>query len=246
MLRLGPIRMYSCGPTVYSFAHIGNFRTFLVADLLRRVLERAGYVVRQVMNITDVGHMTDESSAEAVDKMLLAVEDEGRLSDFTIRDHFLTRVFASARLRAVKTMRDLVRFQATHKLLLLGHGQVGMRSLGRVVANAEHRPWGEVRALYAAGVAEVLSRPARRPAMINVFQHAFGFVSERLGPREKRHFDALLRSYLETRVPVGAVTTLLRSWVERFDVPYLAEQVLFEPYPVELVSLLDSGKGRAV
>lgn len=51
--------MYSCGPTVYDFAHIGNFRSFLFGDVLRRFLEFAGYDVRHVMNITDVGHMTE-------------------------------------------------------------------------------------------------------------------------------------------------------------------------------------------
>ncbi|MFN9343310.1 MAG: hypothetical protein ACK6DB_12065 [Planctomycetota bacterium] len=58
-LEPGKVRMYSCGPTVYDFAHIGNFRTFLFGDVLRRFLELAGYEVNQVMNITDVGHMTD-------------------------------------------------------------------------------------------------------------------------------------------------------------------------------------------
>src|SRR2546426_1505021 len=57
--------MYNCGPTVYSFAHIGNFATFLMADLLRRHLESTGYQVLQVMNITDVGHLTDDSLADA-------------------------------------------------------------------------------------------------------------------------------------------------------------------------------------
>ncbi len=71
------VRMYSCGPTVYRYAHLGNLRTFLLADLVRRALEFEGYAVTQVMNITDVGHMTDESSPGAVDKMLLAAEDEG-------------------------------------------------------------------------------------------------------------------------------------------------------------------------
>lgn len=56
--------MYSCGPTVYDFAHIGNFRTFLFADLLRRFLEAAGWQVHQVMNITDVGHMTEDDLAD--------------------------------------------------------------------------------------------------------------------------------------------------------------------------------------
>ena len=71
------VRMYTCGPTVYRYAHLGNLRTFMLADLIRRVLVFEGSRVTQVMNITDVGHMTDESSPEAIDKMLLAMEDEG-------------------------------------------------------------------------------------------------------------------------------------------------------------------------
>lgn len=58
------VSMYNCGPTVYDFAHIGNFKTFLFADVLRRFLELAGYDVHQVMNITDVGHMTDDHLAD--------------------------------------------------------------------------------------------------------------------------------------------------------------------------------------
>ncbi|MCH2135308.1 MAG: cysteine--tRNA ligase [Phycisphaerales bacterium] len=70
----GPIRFYSCGPTVYDYAHIGNFRAFLAADVLRRVLEFNGHDVRHVMNITDVGHMTDDASADGggEDKMQVA------------------------------------------------------------------------------------------------------------------------------------------------------------------------------
>jgi len=56
----GIVRMYNCGPTVYSRVHIGNLRAFLFADLLRRWLEYLGFEVRQVMNITDVGHLTDD------------------------------------------------------------------------------------------------------------------------------------------------------------------------------------------
>jgi len=58
------VALYSCGPTVYDFAHIGNFRSFLFADLLRRFLEVAGYQVDHVMNLTDVGHMTEDDLAD--------------------------------------------------------------------------------------------------------------------------------------------------------------------------------------
>jgi cysteinyl-tRNA synthetase len=68
------ITFYSCGPTVYDDAHIGNFRSFLNADVLRRTLELLGHRVRHVMNITDVGHMTEDSSADGggEDKMAVA------------------------------------------------------------------------------------------------------------------------------------------------------------------------------
>src|SRR3974390_1550482 len=57
--------MYCCGPTVYDFAHIGNWRTFIFADLVRRCLEFNGYTVRHVMNITDVEDKIIRSVAEA-------------------------------------------------------------------------------------------------------------------------------------------------------------------------------------
>ena len=68
------VTFYSCGPTVYDFAHIGNFRAFLNADILRRTLEAIGYKVKQVMNITDVGHMTEDNLADGggEDKMEVA------------------------------------------------------------------------------------------------------------------------------------------------------------------------------
>ena len=68
------VTMYTCGPTVYDYAHIGNFRSFVFYDVLRRFLEFAGYPVHQVLNITDLGHMTEDDLADGggEDKMLVA------------------------------------------------------------------------------------------------------------------------------------------------------------------------------
>jgi cysteinyl-tRNA synthetase len=71
------VKIYSCGPTVYRYAHLGNMRTFMLGDLIRRVLRFEGREVLWVMNITDVGHMTDEVSDTGRDRMELAQEDEG-------------------------------------------------------------------------------------------------------------------------------------------------------------------------
>ena len=60
-LRPPEVGLYTCGPTVYNYAHIGNLRTYIFADILRRVLSFNGYTVKQVMNITDVGHLTSDA-----------------------------------------------------------------------------------------------------------------------------------------------------------------------------------------
>lgn len=72
-LKPGKVKMYSCGPTVYSHPHIGNFRSFLVADLLKRLLEFKGLSVTHIMNITDVGHLLEDAD-EGADKL----EEEAR------------------------------------------------------------------------------------------------------------------------------------------------------------------------
>ena len=71
------IRMYSCGPTVYYFAHIGNLRAYLFMDNLRRVLKYNGYNLKHVMNITDVGHLVSDAD-EGEDKMMKASRRENK------------------------------------------------------------------------------------------------------------------------------------------------------------------------
>jgi cysteinyl-tRNA synthetase len=71
----GKVRLYTCGPTVYQYAHIGNLRTYIFEDLLVRTLRFFGYQVRHVMNITDVGHLTDDAD-EGEDKMLKGAREQ--------------------------------------------------------------------------------------------------------------------------------------------------------------------------
>ena len=71
------VKMYSCGPTVYNFAHIGNMRTYIFMDVLRKVLKYNGFKLLHVMNITDVGHLTSDAD-EGEDKMLKAARRENK------------------------------------------------------------------------------------------------------------------------------------------------------------------------
>src|SRR5579885_764894 len=83
----GKIRMYSCGPTVYRYIHIGNLRTFTMADWLRRAFEYRGYEVLHVKNITDVGHMRQERLDQGEDKILAQARKE-RKSSREIADYY--------------------------------------------------------------------------------------------------------------------------------------------------------------
>jgi cysteinyl-tRNA synthetase len=91
LVRPGEVHIYSCGPTVYRYVHVGNLRTFMFADVLRRTLDYLGYRTTQVMNITDVGHLTDDTFDRGEDKMLVSARLENR-SPQEIAD-FYTKAF---------------------------------------------------------------------------------------------------------------------------------------------------------
>lgn len=168
----------------------------------------------------------------------LAIEDEGRLRNARIREHFLTKLFALARFRQVRdsgSFRELVRYQAEHKLLLMTYNQVQMRRLGKLVANHERRSFGEVCQEYERALQQALVRGPRCTASINTQMHALGYFSDKLSPGEKAFFLDLLERYRSGKVLLSAVNQVLRSWIVRFDEKYLASQVFFAPYPEALV-----------
>jgi len=176
-----------------------------------------------------------------------AVEDEGRLNNFTLREHFLTRLFTLAAFREVSRggrMKDLVRFQAENKGLLMAYHQAQMRKLGRIVANHEARPDAEVLADYGANLAQALARPPRFTSIINVLMHALGYVSGGLAAGEKALFLDTLEKYRAGQAPLGVATALVKAWSIRFNVAYLLDQTFLEPYPEALLEITDSGKGR--
>jgi uncharacterized protein YbgA (DUF1722 family) len=177
----------------------------------------------------------------------LAVESEGRLKNFRIREHYLTRLFATARLRAMakkSAMRDLVDFHARNKLLLMAYNQSELKMLGRIVANHEHLEVEEIIPLYRAHFLRALGKTPRYTSNINVLMHALGYFSKDLSAREKSHFLEALERYRAGNIPLSAVNAIINSWIIRFEQEYLEQQSFFRPYPEELAFISDSGKGR--
>lgn len=177
----------------------------------------------------------------------LAIEDEGRLRNYRIREHFLTKLFSLARLRQVERsgrMGELVRFQARHKLLLMAYNQTAMRELGRIVANPGGRPFAELATRYRDAFGRALAALPRYTSVVNVLEHASGYFSDQLTGQEKRFFRDQLERYRAGRIPLSGAQTLVHAWAVRFDSDYLLEQAFFRPYPEALMSVSDSGKGR--
>ena len=88
----GKVKMYTCGPTVYHYAHIGNMRNYIGHDILEKTLKYLGYDVKRAMNITDVGHLTSDSDS-GDDKMVASAKKEHKqswiLQDFTQMHFFM-------------------------------------------------------------------------------------------------------------------------------------------------------------
>lgn len=175
------------------------------------------------------------------------IEDEGRIKNFRIREHFLTKLFIIAKFRSMSTsqsMKALVRFHTESKFLLMACSQKHLKILGHVVANHEKRRTSEVFELYKTQLSNALSLPPRYTSNINVLMHSMGYFSDELSSTEKRFFLGSIEKYRAGKIPLSVNLGILKSWIIRFEEDYLAQQNFFEPYPEGLVEITDSGKGR--
>ena len=173
-----------------------------------------------------------------------SVEDEGRLRNFLIRERFLTMLYTLARFRelaAEPTMVRLTGFHARHKLLLMTYSEVVMRQLGKIGANEEHKPVADVHKDYGALLPRAFASPPKYTAAINVLMHALGYFRDGLTSEEKAFLLDSLQRFRAGKMPLSVPVGILRSWVVRFNQPYLVQQVLFQPYPEALMDIADSG-----
>lgn len=170
----------------------------------------------------------------------LAIEDEGRLRNFNIREHFLTKLYALASFREMQkhgTVSDLIQFHTENKLLLAAHSQKEVKILGNIVANRESQNFADQARLYRMHLGEALKRPPRYTSKANVLNHSLGYFSEELSIDEKANFLRNIERFKERRLPFSALLAVLQSWIARFRVEYLSNQTLFEPFPEELIEL---------
>jgi uncharacterized protein YbgA (DUF1722 family)/uncharacterized protein YbbK (DUF523 family) len=166
---------------------------------------------------------------------LLAVEDEGRLNDAGLREAFVERVFAAARLRGLLDgawePRDLVAFHARHKLQLLAHHPARYRAAGQVVAAASGPDAARAyRELFLAAMAE-RATPGRNA---NALQHAYSRIGRVLTPPRRGDLVARIEAYRRGEVPLSVPVALLAHYASDGGLPWLASQTFLSPFPAGL------------
>jgi uncharacterized protein YbgA (DUF1722 family) len=170
----------------------------------------------------------------------LPIEDELRLNNARIRDHFLAGIFTLAAFREMETTRDreaLARFHAANKLLLMASHQQLMHDMGQWVANRARTDPETLFGHYHEMLCAALSNVPRYTNNINVLQHAFGHFRNRVTIEEKEYCLRLIDRYKNGHATLAEPRDLLRSWVIRFQEPSLMDQTFFAPFPFELADL---------
>jgi len=170
----------------------------------------------------------------------LPIEDEGRLRNARIKEHFLTKLFTFAAFREVKaegSMKDLINFHTENKLLLMAYSQAELRKLGEIAANVEEKPFKELASEYEIHLHNALSSAPKYTSTINVLMHALGYFSDNLSSREKSLFLDWVQKYREGKASLCPAINTIRSWIVRFENDYLMHQTFFGPYPEDLIEL---------
>ncbi|WP_414150534.1 YbgA family protein [Acetobacterium carbinolicum] len=174
-----------------------------------------------------------------------AIEEEGRLTNFRIREHFLTKLYTMCSFRQVQkigTMAALVEFQANNKYLLMAYSQKEQKVLGRIVANHEKLATNLVIGSYKEGLARAFFRIPRYRNYINVMMHIFGYFSDSLSSGEKTFILDSFDKYRSGKIPLSVPLNVLKTYVIRYNDGYLLDQTIWAPFPEELMDITDSGK----
>jgi len=168
----------------------------------------------------------------------LPVEEEGRLSNPRLRDHFLQRVFALHRLKHLFapgwTAGTLVAFHSAHKLVLLAHSPQAYRDLGRLVATAGDAGREDIETAYRAGFLQAMAVRATTGRHVNVLEHMLGYFKRDLDEASRADIHAAIADYRQGLVPLAVPKALIRHQAIGQRVDYLLGQIYLDPDPKEL------------
>lgn len=168
----------------------------------------------------------------------LAMEEETRLRDPHLREHFLERIFAHARLQELLAgewqVQDLAAFHTRHTLQLMAHDPALAEQARQLAGTARRRPADETRRAYSTTFLAAMATPPSRGGHILALQQAVGHVRDRVDHACRRDLLAVVSAYREGHVPLHAAITALRELAEGEGAGSIRTQTYFDPFPAEL------------
>ena len=169
---------------------------------------------------------------------LVPVEDDGRLRNPVIREHFIEQVFTLQRWRNTRERRscvgNVVDFHSRNKLVLMAHSPKHLKQMGAMTAQGKGMGCSLLYLEYEKLLLEALRLKTTIKKHYNVMLHMLGYFRKNLTADEKQELLEVMGQYKEQLVPIVAPLTLFRHYVRKYDQPYLAQQSYLNPHPVEL------------
>ncbi|CAM2006473.1 YbgA family protein [Acanthopleuribacter pedis] len=165
----------------------------------------------------------------------LPIEEDGRLNDVTLREHFVERVYAYGRWTAFRANKPqpkhLVQFQQRHKMQLYAHDPRLAQKLGRLAGNHGESSFEDVLKNYEATFFECLSNPTKHGRHANVLHHLMGFLKNTLDSGDKQELLEQIEAYRLRHTPLAVPLMLLNHHLRRHPHPWVGSQTYLEPYP---------------
>jgi uncharacterized protein YbgA (DUF1722 family)/uncharacterized protein YbbK (DUF523 family) len=169
---------------------------------------------------------------------LLPVEESGRLCDPTLRENFITRVFAYANWQALEkeglTAKRIIDFHVRYKYCLMAHSPEKYAELGRMLADAGNHDPEALGKRYFAALMDTLRKLASRKTHTNVMMHLQGYLKKKISSREKAELGRIIEQYRTAQVPLIVPMTLLKHHFNNHPDPYINRQAYLQPYPDDL------------
>ncbi|MBU8905818.1 YbgA family protein [Desertibacillus haloalkaliphilus] len=174
----------------------------------------------------------------------VAIEDEGRLNNFTIRERFFIKLFTLAEFRDVKqsqSIGQLERFHQKNYYLFKAFRSPLLQKLESLIKTYDQQG---IFAEYEHYLKPMFQRMARYDSNINVCNEIVERFRTELSSNEYQFYQEMIEKYRQKKIPFSSVQAILKAWAVRFEDQWLLQQTYFEPYPESLLTISDSGKGR--
>lgn len=164
----------------------------------------------------------------------IPVENDGRLTNYSIRDDFFTKIFL---INEMKQTNDLKNFHKKNNILLKSYNNEKTNNLESLIDKIQKED-------YFNEVYDIISKKRKKDLKLKIIQEIFSRYQANLTIDEIKVFKDLVNSYENEKIPFSTLCSVIRVYAARFNDKQILEQSFFKPYPDELINISDSGKGR--